>query len=266
MNTRVNKKSRARLSQQQRWERIQNQLETQPMVLISNLAEEFNVVPETVRRDIDAMAERRMLERIHGGAIAIRTAMEPSIQQRALQASEPRHRIAQQACRIVHDRDVLMMDSCATCFTLAEQLSVERDQLIVLTNSFPIAQILARNPTFAVHIAGGLFQAGDAGTWGSETTEYLGRFVADHCFSSCSAIDSDGPSEVNSGFAAVKRVMFKRARRRSLLVDHAKFRPPKLERVAALAEIDDLFTDREPPADFVQAAEVANLNIHIADE
>lgn len=256
--------TKRRLSQKERWEIIQNMLETRPVVLISDLASQFSVSVETVRRDIDAMAEEQLLERTYGGATALNTGHEPAINQRATQLTEERQRIAQLAASIVRDSQVLMLDSCATCFPLAHRLAMERQHLKVITNSFPIANIMAKNPTFEIIMAGGMFKSSEGGTYGSETTEFLRRFVADHCFSSCSTITVDGPTEVDSDLAAVKRVMFTRARRTSLLVDHEKFRRPKLELVAPLDSLNHIFTDAQPPQAFMDMLNTTNAELHVA--
>lgn len=257
--------SRKRLTQKERWDIIQNMLETRPVVLISDLAHQFNVSVETARRDIDAMAEAELLERTYGGATAVNTASEPAINQRATQQTEARQRIAEAATALVRDGQVLMFDSCATCFPLAHRLAVERQNLKVVTNSFPIANIMTKNPTFDIIVAGGQFKSSEGANYGSETTEFLRRFVADHCFSSCSALATEGPTEVDNDLAAVKRVMFARSRRTSLLVDHDKFRRPKLELVAPLEALDHIFTDAPVDQAFLHALSATDTQLHVVD-
>ncbi|SEO47034.1 DeoR/GlpR family DNA-binding transcription regulator [Aquisalimonas asiatica] len=257
--------TRKRLTQKERWTIIQSMLESRPVVLISDLASQFNVSVETARRDIDAMAEAELLERTYGGATALNTASEPAINQRATQHPEARQRIAEAATALVRDGQVLMFDSCATCFPLAHHLVVERQDLKIITNSFPIANIMTRNPTFDITVAGGQYKSSEGANYGSETTEFLRRFVADHCFSSCSALSIEGPTEVNSDLAAVKRVMFTRARRTSLLVDHDKFRRPKLELVSPLDALDHIFTDAPVEQAFLDALATTNAELHVTN-
>lgn len=256
--------SRKRLPQKDRWKIIQNMLETRPVVLISDLASQFDVSVETIRRDIDAMAEAELLERSYGGATALNTAHEPAINLRATQQITERQRIASAAATLVRDSQVLMFDSCATCFPLAHRLTIERNDLKVITNSFPIANIMAKNSTFKITVAGGFFKSSEGGNYGSETTEFLHRFVADHCFSSCSSVTVEGPTEVDSDLAAVKRVMFNQSRSNSLLVDHEKFRLPKLELVSSLAMLDHVFTDASPEQEFIDAVDAASTRLHVA--
>ena len=81
-----------------------------PVVQIAELATLFGVSVETVRRDIDGMAEQGLLVRAYGGAAAIQTANEPDLAQRSTILVEERQRMATEALKLVRDGDVLMID------------------------------------------------------------------------------------------------------------------------------------------------------------
>lgn len=253
-----------RSGRKQRWTIIQSLLDRQPVVLISELATRFNVSTETIRRDIDAMADAELLERTYGGATALRTGREPVFNQRMHLMLEERRRIAGLAAASVRDNDVLMMDASATCVHLAERLAMERRNLQIITNSFAVASTLAYNTTFRVIMAGGYYMGTEGANYGSETTEFLRRFQADCCFSSCSAITTEGPTEVDADVAAVKRVMFARSRYVTLLVDRTKFRRARLECVGPLTELDTLITDQSPPTPLASALQTSGVKVTVA--
>ena len=84
---------------------------------------------------------------------------------------------------------------------------------------------------------------------GPDTIAFLERFRANRSVISAGGLTVDGPTEVNSGAAAVKRAMLKRATERILLLDHAKFDRPNLEVVCPLGDLNRLVTDAPiPPA------------------
>jgi DeoR/GlpR family transcriptional regulator of sugar metabolism len=253
-----------RPNREQRWNIIQSMLERKPVVLISELAATFGVSTETARRDIDAMADAELVERTYGGATALRTGREPAFSQRASLLMEERKRMAAAAASRVRDNDVLMIDSSATCVHLAERLALERHNLQAITNSFAVASALAYNSTFRIIMASGFYQGTEGANYGSETTEFLRRFHADLCFSSCGALAPEGPTEVDSDVAAVKRVMFSQSRRVLLLADHSKFRRHRLELVGPLTDIDELITDQRPPASLQTALESASVRVLVA--
>ena len=52
----------------ERHQRILLELKARPTVRISELAEEFGVTTETVRRDVDEMSRKGLVDRMYGGA------------------------------------------------------------------------------------------------------------------------------------------------------------------------------------------------------
>ena len=257
--------SRERTPRARRRADIRAVLASQPMVRIGALAARFQVSAETIRRDIDAMAAEGLLARTYGGAAALHTAREPSLGQRSELNGDARRRMAARAAARVHDGEVLMMDASATCLHLAHRLVVERRRLTIITNSATMAQSLAANPGFEILLAPGRFDARENAGYGALCTAFVARFNADHCFSSCGALTADGPTEVGSDLAAVKRMMIERAQRTTLLVDQAKFGPGKLECVCALTAIDTVICDQAPPASLAEALHGAGVALHIAD-
>lgn len=257
--------SRGRTPRARRRADIQALLATQPVVQIGALAARFRVSAETVRRDIDAMAAEGLLSRTYGGAAALHTAQEPSLGQRSGFNVDARRRMADRAAARVHEDEVLMMDASATCLHLAHRLVVDRRRLTIITNSAAMAQSLAANPGFEILLAPGRFDTNENAGYGALCTAFIARFNADHCFSSCGSLTADGPTEVASDLAAVKRVMIERAQRTTLLVDHAKFGPGKLECVCPLTAINTLICDQTPPPALTAALHGAGVTVRVAD-
>lgn len=239
-------------------------LRHQPVVQIAELATLFGVSAETVRRDIDGMAEQGLLLRSYGGAAALQTANEPDLAQRATMLVEERQRMAAEALQLVRDGDVLMIDASATCVHFAGMLALHRERLTILTNSFAVANALADNPGMEVLMLPGRFDAHENASLGSLTTEYLQNFQADLCVSSCGAITEEGPTEVNSEVASLKRSMIQRSRYTALLVDHSKFGPGKLEKVCPLSKVRHVISDTAPHPRLAQAIQASGAMMVVA--
>lgn len=236
-----------RLNKNQRYERILHLLKIKPVVLISELSQEFNVSIETIRRDFDSLAEQSLVQRTHGGATTMSTAKEGTLNQRKSIFPEARMNIAKKADMWVKDGEVLMMDSSVTCIFLADQLAITKKELTVITNSFSIANAISTNPTHQIIMLPGQYRASESSCYGADTLASVQKFNADHCFSSCGAITSEGITEYYQEVAALKREMIKRARKTTLLADHSKFGLGKLERVCGFDVIDHLITDQDVP-------------------
>src|SRR3546814_2357151 len=66
----------------ERQARILEALRHTPHLRIALLAERFKVTTETIRRDLDALSGRGLVNRAHGGAVAQPMGVQPSIFER----------------------------------------------------------------------------------------------------------------------------------------------------------------------------------------
>jgi DeoR/GlpR family transcriptional regulator of sugar metabolism len=253
-----------RLGKLQRRERIIAELRANPAVRVAALARAFGVSTETVRRDLDALSDGGLVSRTYGGAALPAIGVEPSLVERQRELIRERERIARRAFELLGPREVIMVDCGSTTWHFARRLAIEALPLTVVTNSLGIASTLAANPTIRVVVCPGDYAAGEGGTFGPETLAFLRRFRADKAVIGAGGLTADGPTEVHSGAAWVKRVMLEQARRGILLVDHSKFDQARYEIVCALAELDDLVSDDPPPRALAEALAEANVALHLA--
>jgi DeoR/GlpR family transcriptional regulator of sugar metabolism len=248
----------------QRRERIIAELRANPAVRVAALARAFGVSTETVRRDLDALSEGGLVSRTYGGAALPAIGAEPVLAQRQRELTRERERIAAHAFELLAPREVVMIDCGSTTWHLARRLAIEPLPMTVVTNSLGIATTLAANPALRVVVCPGDYAVGEGGTFGPETLAFLRRFRADKALIGAGGLTVDGPTEVDSGAAWVKRVMLERARRRILLVDHSKFEQARYEVVCPLAQLDDLVSDRPPPRALAETLAQAGVTLHLA--
>ncbi len=113
-------------------------------------------------------------------------------------------------------------------------------------------------------LAPGDFNGRERGVFGAETTSFLRRFHADLAFIGASGLTADGPTEVETRAAWVKREMLERAARTRLLVDSTKFGFRHLEIVCPLDRIGGIVTDRAPDGALERAIAQARIDLEIA--
>tara|TARA_R110000823_G_scaffold315689_1_gene449871 strand:- start:18510 stop:19292 length:783 start_codon:yes stop_codon:yes gene_type:complete len=257
----LNAVTKRKWTKKARWREIREQLDRQPVVQISEMADYFDVSVETVRRDIDSMATEGLVIRTYGGAANSRIASEPTLEERTEVLIDERKRISLAALPRISNGDVLMMDASATCVHFGKLLARERTDLTVITNSFSVAQALASNSTFTVLILPGVFNAHENANYGGLTVEYLQRYQADHCFSSCGALTPRGPTEVNAEVACLKRAMIQLSKQTTLLIDHSKLGSGKLETVCPLDQISEIVCDANPTEEVQLALQRASVKL-----
>jgi DeoR/GlpR family transcriptional regulator of sugar metabolism len=256
--------SRPGLGKEARYERIIAELRVSPTVRISELAQTFGVSAETVRRDIDELSRRGLVDRTYGGATAHALAHEPAVNERYRLLVGERGRIGKRAAQLVEPGDVLMIDSGSTTTHFAQQLAATAQDLTVLTNCLGVALALGQIPSIRVVLCPGDYNVQEGGSFGPETCAFLRRYNATKAFIGASGLTAEGPGEANSAATWVKRSMIERSGRNLLLVDETKFGARSLEIVCPLGTLDDIVTDAAPARDLNDALTAARVALHLA--
>lgn len=256
--------SAPRLSRSERQERILARLGSDVTVRIARLAEDFDVSAETIRRDLDELYRKGVINRTYGGAARKSLTLEPGIQQRSQRNAAERERIGEYAARLIKPGEALMIDCGSTTSYFAQKLARSASGNTVVTNCLPVATMVAAAPTSRILLCPGDYRRREAGVYGTETIEFLKRFRANKAIISAGGITCDGPTDADSQGCWVKRTMIAQADEVVLLVDSSKFDLRQFETVCPLEEIDHIVADAAPSATLVRCIEQAGVRLHLA--
>src|SRR5262249_46477063 len=155
------------------------ELATNAAIRTSSLAEQFGVSAETIRRDIEELTARQLVNRTYGGATGRNVALQPMFDERTAVSVEERRRIGQCAARLVRPGDVIMIDSGSTTTLFAQALARSVDRLTVITNSLGVVNALAGQNGIRLILCPGDFSARERGVYGAETIAFLNKFNVD---------------------------------------------------------------------------------------
>jgi DeoR family glycerol-3-phosphate regulon repressor len=253
------------LHQSARQAAILRNLDLHGSCTVAGLAAQFEVADETIRRDIKVMANKGLVERVHGGAVLPDLFREPDFQKRLNRNAEAKKAIARAAATQIRDGDSLMLDTGSTTAYLARALT-QRSDLMVVTNCAEIARTLAANGRNKVYLAGGEFRADDAASFGPAATRFVERFRVRHAVLSIGAIAAeDGFMDFHLNEAEFSRAVIARASRVMVVADHTKFAAQAPVQVCGFAEVGALITDRPPPPDAAQRLDEAGVTVTIAE-
>lgn len=242
-----------RLKKAERRQQILLELRLKPHVRVSELATQFGVTTETIRRDMEALSREGLLQRAHGGASAAAPGGYRHMDERRLERVAERERLGRFAARLVSDGDTIMIDAGTTTTEFARALAFEERRVTVITNSLSVAMMLGRSPAAHVRLVPGAYMPEEAAVVGAEACEYLARYNVDACFLGASGLSEVGITEVVEGFDAIKRAMMRQSAARRFLIDSSKFGYTHLSRVALCAEISMLITDAPPAGPLADA-------------
>ncbi|MDX8450010.1 DeoR/GlpR family DNA-binding transcription regulator [Mesorhizobium captivum] len=252
-----------RLTKKERHELILSEVRRSASIRISKLARRIGVAGETIRRDLIELGEAGLINRTYGGATISLMTSEPVIAERGLTMIEERARIGRGAAGLIENGRVVMIDGGSTTYEVARSFSQLRRDLTVITNSIGIASVAGANPSFRVILCPGTYDHREASVLGEDTVEFVRRYNADVAIIGASAVNAEGPSDMVSGAAAVKRAMMARSLSTMLVVTNDKFGRNSLERVCPLSDISDVVTDSEPAAEMRIAIDEAGGELHV---
>jgi DeoR family glycerol-3-phosphate regulon repressor len=238
----------------------------QGFVTIEALAQQFKVTPQTIRRDINELAEAGILQRHHGGAALPSSVQNIAYSSRQVLHLEAKQRIARSVAAHVPDNASLSINIGTTNEEIAKALMQHRG-LSVITNNLNVANIMAANEDFQVIVAGGVVRARDRGIVGEATIDSIRQFRVDIAVIGISAIDLDG-TLLDFDFREVKvaQTIIRHARRVFLAADHSKIGRSAMARLGDMADIDSFFTDQPPPDDLQTVMAAAGTRLVVAGE
>ena len=117
-------------------------VETTGAVRVSELVEQLGVSDMTIRRDIELLAGKGLVERVHGGAIGVgRSSQEPGFTAKSALMQAEKRAIAVAAARLVEPGSAIAISAGTTTYELARAVRGVAD-LTIVTNSVPVAQLL----------------------------------------------------------------------------------------------------------------------------
>lgn len=215
---------------------------------IEELVAAFNVTPQTLRRDLQDLADRGLLRRHHGGASANVSTANADYGLRHVETADGKAAIGRVAAKLVTPGSSLFLTPGTTVDALAKAIvELAPSGLRVVTNSIAAASILEQCPGISIQVTGGIWMRHNRALGGTPAVEFVENYRCDLHLTSIGAIDLDGNLlEYRDEEVVVARAMFRNARRKVLLADHTKFGRVATSRLAHLSEVSTLITDRKP--------------------
>ena len=245
--------------------RLLEMVRTQGSVSVEQLADTLGVTLQTVRRDVQRLAETGLLARFHGGVRAPGATLENmAYAQRESLHAEGKARIARAVASQVPNGCSLILNIGTTTEAVAKAL-VHHKRLRVITNNLNVAAILCSNPDCEVIVAGGVVRPRDRGIVGEAAVDFIRQFKVDIAVIGISGIEVDGSlRDFDYREVKVAQTIVKQAREVWLAADSSKFNRPAMVEMASLSQIDRLFTDQAPPEPFPALLAEAGVSCDIA--
>lgn len=228
------------------------------------LSTRFGVTPQTIRKDLNDLCDRQLLQRVHGGAVYPSGVTNFAYDARRTLAASGKQLIGMATAKLVPDNSSLIINIGTTTEQVA--LALRRHHgLMVITNNINVASILRDAPSAEVVIAGGVVRHSDGGIMGEATVDFMRLFKVDYAIIGASAIDHDGAIlDYDLREVKVSQTIISQSRKTILVADNLKFERTAPVKISDFSMIDVFVTDNEPPAEIVDICKAHNVELVVA--
>lgn len=251
---------------EERRQRLRNLIRTHGFASLQDLAREIDVSESTIRRDLEHLHQMGYLRRTHGGAVwNPDSAPLPPLEERTGRQLEEKRWIGELAAHLVQDGDTVLLDGGTTTLEVARDILAVGKRVQVVTNSLPIAQMFATNPTSDLVVLGGYVYPRTGVALGSSTIRMMEDLHAHVAVLSVSGITQEGLFNSNLLLVETERAMMRRAERVVVVADHTKLGRRALTWLCALDDIDDLVVDDRITDESRKWLEGAGIRLHVAE-
>jgi DeoR/GlpR family transcriptional regulator of sugar metabolism len=229
-------------------------LEEKGIIATAELAKQFGVSIETIRRDLDQLEKKDILRKNYGGAeIKAKPIGGPlPLESRRAAFHDVKAAIASRAAEYVTNNCTVALDAGTTVFELCKFLG-KKQNLVVISSDIHSAAELLSSGNNKIYMMGG-FLTVDGTSSGTFVKEFLNNIagIDVFVFSTDGASLEDGLSTDEASINDVKKLYIKKAKKRIAMVDHSKFSKRAFYKMCDFIDIDVLITDPETPSDIIQ--------------
>ncbi|MFB7449805.1 DeoR/GlpR family DNA-binding transcription regulator [Streptomyces sp. NPDC056194] len=263
------------MSKQARWSTLLELLAVEGKLDVEQAAVTVDVSPATIRRDLDELAEQRLLVRTRGGAIAHGVSYELPMRYKSSRRASEKRRIAAAVADLLSVGDVVGLNGGTTTTEVARALALRTrggagesgeghpgPLYTVVTNALNIAGELAVRPQFKIVVTGGVARPQTYELVGPLTAGVLNEVVLDIAVLGVDGVDPQlGVMTHQEDEAGISRLFAERARKVILATDSSKMGKRAFARICTLDHIDSIVTDADIAPDM--AAKLTEAGIEV---
>ena len=239
---------------------------TQGSATMEELREHFDVSMNTVRRDVSELLKRGTVEKVYGGVCARKneqTLTPYEVRRRGSESAKAQ--IGRCAATLVHDGDIIFIDSGTTTLHMIDHLADKRDLTIITNNLEAINRALPLENITIIALPGQVRRKTHSLT-GDDAVRYLKRFNITTAFMASTGLSTHGVTNSSPLEYEIKKCAVESAETTVLLLSRAKFGVTGLMTFAQLEDFDMLVTDEAPSPEDQARVKNSGARLMIASE
>ena len=219
--------------------RIRQMLESRDFLDVETLCHELKASEASVRRDLGALENERVLKRVYGGAVPVQTSGDYAVE--TVKQSDEKSHIARLTANLIEDGQTVILDGGTTAAAVAKALATK--SIHVITNSLPIAEVLESFRNIELTLTGGYLDSRIRVMLGPSCEQMLSSIRADAVIMGIGGITESGFSNNNTLVVGSEKKMIEVADKVIIVADHTKFGRGAMFQVAPLSAADIVVSD-----------------------
>lgn len=226
----------------QRQQKIVELLNENGAYKLADLAKEFNVSKETIRRDLILLNESGAIQKSYGGAMPNYELQPTAVTEKMSTNQDLKVSVCHKALEMIPSQTIVYLDTGSTMTCLAKMLALRND-VTIITNSLSVANAM-NNANCPVYLTGGQLNTRNQSLEGYQTTNFLQSVKVEIAFLGTSGFDQhEGPTTIDFLDAQSKQTIMRNAKKTIVLTDSSKASLTAMHQYASWNEIDCLITD-----------------------
>ena len=216
-------------------------------VVVSELAEQYEVTEETIRRDLEKLEADGQAKKTYGGAVRNdnMTSDLPYIVRKQTNVGGKKY-IAERIGELIGDGDSLLLDASTTALFTVKSI-FHKQNLTIITNSVAALLEMPQGNDWNIISTGGLYRPDATYYYGRVSEESVSRYNVDYAILSCKGLDmTKGVTDTREMIADLKKTFLTSAKEIVLAVDHTKFDQVSFVNLCGFDRINTVVTDVEP--------------------
>jgi DeoR family fructose operon transcriptional repressor len=235
----------------------------QGFATLDELVRALGVSESTVRRDLEALDLAGSVKRTHGGAVySGEVRAMPALEDRAASATQEKRAIGRATSELIEDGESVLLDGGTTTLEVARALIGRALQ--VVTNSLPIAQLLASSPSIDLILIGGYVYPRTGVALGPLAIATMQGIRVRKAVLGAGGVVADGVYNSNMLLVETERRMMSCGQEVVIVADHSKFGRLALARLCGLDEVQRVISDPGLSEEYRGVLETAGVRLHLA--
>ncbi len=261
------------MSQQQRLNALLELVILRGSVSIQDIVEELSISAATARRDLNSLADQRLVTRTHGGGMALGSGYELPLQYKIPRNADAKVAIAQTVAGMVNFGDVIGLNGGTTTSEVSRVLgrsehligSGDEPGVTIVTNALNIAFELSIRPHVKIVVTGGVARRQSYELVGPLVSDTINELTLDLAILGVDGLSAQfGATTIHEGEAEVSRQLATVAKKVIVVADASKIGKSMFARIFELEALDTLVTSAPVAGDVGAALAKAGVEVIVA--